>query len=207
MVPSSPEDSATALLDLAPDAIFACGADRRITSWNRGAELTYGYSSAEALGRTPGALPRTEYPLPLEEASPGPHVRLRVSDTGIGMSAETVHRAFDPFYTTKGPGEATGLGLATVYGIIQQAGGCCQIYSEPGVGTTLTVLLPSTDQGVASSAKTPARSPSRELMSGFAEPILDYGGHLGEGVALIEKPFSGPALLRKLSQVLERREP
>jgi PAS domain S-box-containing protein len=223
------------------------------------------------------------YAVSRPELSLGPHVRLRVSDTGIGMSPETVQRAFDPFFTTKPPGQGTGLGLATVYGIIQQAGGCLQVYSEPDVGSTFTVLLPATDQ-VTSPAELSADSPVRRgeetillvedeqalrevtrrilvgagyqvivaengpkalaaagehvgsidlllsdvimpqmpgpqlakrllaerpsvrvlLMSGFAQPILDSGGHLDAGMALIEKPFSGPGLLAKIAQTLER---
>jgi PAS domain S-box-containing protein len=80
------------------------------------------------------------------DLTPGCHVRLRVSDTGAGMSGETVQRAFDPFFTTKPPGQGTGLGLATIYGIVQRAGGRAQIYSEEGVGTVFTALLPATGQ-------------------------------------------------------------
>jgi CheY-like chemotaxis protein len=76
----------------------------------------------------------------------GRHVRLRVSDTGTGMDTGVVQRAFDPFFTTKPKGEGTGLGLATVYGIIAQAGGRTQIYSEIGHGTTVTALLPATEE-------------------------------------------------------------
>ena len=80
------------------------------------------------------------------ERAPGRYVRVRVSDTGEGMSLEAVQRAFDPFFTTKPPGQGTGLGLATVYGIVQRAGGSAQIYSEPGLGTTFTALLPASGQ-------------------------------------------------------------
>ncbi|MEV4349360.1 ATP-binding protein [Actinoplanes sp. NPDC049596] len=73
----------------------------------------------------------------------GDQVRLRVSDSGKGMTPEVVERAFEPFFTTKASGEATGLGLATVYGIVTQADGEVGITSEPGLGTTVTVLLPA----------------------------------------------------------------
>jgi PAS domain S-box-containing protein len=78
--------------------------------------------------------------------SPGRFVRVRVSDSGVGMPDDVRHRAFEPFFTTKPGTEGTGLGLATVYGIISQAGGSVQIYSEPGMGTTINVLLPATEE-------------------------------------------------------------
>ena len=74
----------------------------------------------------------------------GDQVRLRVSDSGSGMSADVLERAFEPFFTTKGSG-GTGLGLATVYGIVTQAGGEVSLTSSVGVGTTVTVLLPTSD--------------------------------------------------------------
>lgn len=95
------------------------------------------------------------------------YVRLRVSDTGVGMSPGTIERAFEPFFTTKPKGAGSGLGLATVYGIVAQAGGATLIESQPGEGTAVTVLLPVTDSApttVASAATAAAPAPTGETI-------------------------------------------
>lgn len=82
------------------------------------------------------------------DLAPGQYVSLCVTDTGTGMTAETIERAFDPFFTTKPLGEGTGLGLSMIYGFARQSGGQVRIYSEVGQGTTICLYLPRSDKSV-----------------------------------------------------------
>ncbi len=224
-----------------------------------------------------------DYVLSRPGLATGHYVRIRVSDTGVGMDEATIQRAFEPFFTTKDAGLGTGLGLATVYGIVTHAGGRVQIYSEPGLGTTFTALLP-VSRSAAPVIEEPdapqarggtetvlvvedeealrnvtARMLSRNgyavltaqdgteaieivnrhdgpidllvsdvvmprmlgpevadritrlqpgvrvlFMSGYAQPVLGSQGTLESDVELLEKPFSEPALLARIREILDR---
>jgi two-component system cell cycle sensor histidine kinase/response regulator CckA len=99
----------------------------------------------------------------------GPYVQLAVSDTGVGMTPDVQAHIFEPFFTTKGPEKGTGLGLATVYGIIKQSGGNIWVYSEPGRGTTFKVYLPRVDEGGATGV---LMDPPPDLRRGHESVLL-----------------------------------
>jgi CheY-like chemotaxis protein len=98
---------------------------------------------------------------------PGRFVRLVVSDTGVGMDSEVASRVFEPMFTTKSSGQGTGLGLATVYTIINQSGGTITLDSEPGIGTSFEIHIPASESGAPKATK-----PTRAAPAGRGEAIL-----------------------------------
>ena len=137
------------------------------------------------------------------DARPGPHVMLAVSDTGHGMDAEVLGHMFEPFYTTKAPGLGTGLGLATVYGIVRQLGGQVMVYSEVERGTSFKIYLPrleaAADQLQVAAAAGPPPGGTETVLLVEDEPalrvlveeILTKGGY---HVLQNEKPEAALAL-------------
>jgi two-component system, cell cycle sensor histidine kinase and response regulator CckA len=121
------------------------------------------------------------------EYLPGDYVRMAVTDNGCGMDAETLSQLFEPFFTTKSVGKGTGLGLATLYGIVRQNRGFVHVYSEPGKGTTFTVYLPRHAEEAAERLPAPSET----------EPS---SGH--ETILLVE---DDPALLAMTRAMLERQ--
>jgi PAS domain S-box-containing protein len=122
---------------------------------------------------------------------PGPFVELAVSDTGTGMSAQVAARIFEPFFTTKPVGQGTGLGLATVYGIVTGAGGCIGVDSAAGAGTTFHVYLPA------------AAAPAAPAGRAAGEPAAEVPGPAGHGEIVLVVDDER-AVLEVTSRILRR---
>jgi PAS domain S-box-containing protein len=110
------------------------------------------------------------------DAPPGSYVCCRVSDNGTGMSTEVRDRAYEPFFTTKTAGEGSGLGLATVYGIVSQSGGFTRIYSDEGVGTSITILLPAAVESEAPIDLDAVREVTRRILTRNGYTVVTASG-------------------------------
>ena len=117
----------------------------------------------------------------------GSYVRIRVSDTGMGMDQKTLAQAMEPFFTTKGIGKGTGLGLSMVHGLANQSGGTFRLHSEIGVGTTASIFLPVVETASSPVSKPEtAAQPSRDGKSLKILAVDDDGLVLFGTVALLE---------------------
>ena len=115
----------------------------------------------------------------------GPYLMLTVTDTGHGMDAAVMERIFDPYFTTKGVGEGTGLGLSVVQGIVKDHGGVITVYSEPARGTTFHVCLPTVEENAAPEVVTqevPPRGNERILFVDDEKSIVGFGKDMLEGL-------------------------
>ena len=135
-----------------------------------------------------------------EYLSPGVFVELTVSDTGCGMEQEVIERIFDPYYTTKPPGEGVGLGLATALGVVEMLGGKIDVVSEPGKGSRFVVVLPvasSEDSGVEDKRllSGPIAGDERVLLIDDEQLLVDLTKTGLEQLSRIHiYPFVGPRL-------------
>jgi CheY-like chemotaxis protein len=115
-------------------------------------------------------------------AKPGDYVQIVVSDTGQGMGKDTLEHIFEPFYTTKGPGQGTGLGLAMAYGIVEQHAGHITCYSEQGVGTTFKIYIPAIqteeESDVSQTLEMPAFGTETILLVDDEQFVRDLGARI-----------------------------
>jgi CheY-like chemotaxis protein len=166
-----------------------------------------------------------------EPIAPGRYVLLTVSDAGCGIEKEVLSQIFDPFFTTKEAGKGTGLGLATVYGIVKQSGGYVSVDSEVGRGTTFKIYLPRIDEPVtrvneemltpANGWETillvedqdPLREITREVLVEHGYRVLEASSpheaieivhrHPASDTLLLQKPFTSLALLARVRAALD----
>ncbi len=191
MIIADPGQVENALLNLAINARDAMPNGGRLVIETARAEIDEDYAAAYA------------------DVVPGRYITLAVTDTGTGMSPEVRQRAFEPFYTTKGPGAGSGLGLSMVYGFVKQSGGHVQLYSELGHGTTVRLYLP--EHAGSNTAEQPAAVSIARAALGETILVVEDDQRVRRvsvrrlkelGYAVIEAD-SGPAALL----VLDREEP
>ena len=190
-VEADPNQLESAILNLAVNARDAMPEGGKLTIETANTRLDEQYSAAHA------------------EVAPGNYVVIAVTDTGSGMSKETLARVFDPFFTTKGVGQGTGLGLSMVYGFVKQSGGHVKIYSELNEGTTVKIYLPrvaSADEAEERGAAADVDRVQREQRILVVEDDDDVRAYTAEilrelGYRVLEA-HDGPSAIR----LLERQE-
>jgi signal transduction histidine kinase/CheY-like chemotaxis protein len=141
-----------------------------------------------------------------KELKPGSYIRIKVSDTGSGMSPEVVIRAFEPFFTTKDIGKGSGLGLSQVYGFAKQSGGHAELSSEPGIGTVVTFYLPRSVEAAAEETTSSRAVTTRALQPSARVMVVDDDGDVRNALvqALVDLGYAvvaakdGPDALAKL---------
>ncbi len=181
-VKADPGQIEQVIMNLAVNARDAMPRGGKLQIELRNADLEEGWARTHAGGRA------------------GRYVLLALSDTGIGMDAETLKHVFEPFFTTKELGKGTGLGLAMVYGIVKQSDGHVWVYSEPGVGTTVKIYLPRVDEAVEPVPPRPESAPARggetillaedeESLAEMIKEILEERGYT------VLAPGAGPQAL------------
>jgi PAS domain S-box-containing protein len=191
LVEADPNQLESAILNLAVNARDAMQEGGKLTIETANARLDEEYSAAHA------------------EVAPGSYVVIAITDTGHGMSKETLTRVFDPFFTTKDVGKGTGLGLSMVYGFVKQSGGHVKIYSEEGEGTTVKIYLPrlmSGEEGESEPSEQTVDRAGREQTVLVVEDDDDVRAYTVEilrelGYRVLEA-HDGPSALR----LMERQE-
>jgi two-component system cell cycle sensor histidine kinase/response regulator CckA len=165
--------------------------------------MNLGSNAAHAMRDRPGTFEvrLSEVKLDADEAGryvglkPGAYIRLTASDTGPGMTPEVLERIFEPFFTTKSSGEGSGLGLSVVHGIVKSHGGAITVTSQPGRGTTFTILLPliPESEGPAEAGESEAPRGDERVLFVDDEPLQSKAmtrllGHLGYRVSAMTDP-------------------